>query len=60
MPKAVPHRKGSSTRHDPLHVQLKEDEVISKYGKISRPGKRARRKGGSDDENEEVSFILDS
>ncbi|KIJ26986.1 hypothetical protein M422DRAFT_216042 [Sphaerobolus stellatus SS14] len=60
MPKApAPRKKYSKTRHDPiqhdpLHVQLKQDEVLETYGKVTRPGKRAKRTNKSDEENEEV------
>lgn len=54
MPKAPLRKSGTKARHDPLHVQLKEDENFSKYGKVSKPGKRTKKQSGSGDENEEV------
>lgn len=43
------------TRHDPLHVQLREDEVHEKYGNVSRPGKRRKsRKAAEEEESGEV------
>lgn len=49
MPRAA--KPTGKTRHDPLHVQLGEDEVEAKYGKVSRPGKR--RKSGKDEEGDD-------
>lgn len=57
MPKTTAPKKGDKSRHDPLHVQLNQDEVISKYGKVSKPGKR-QKKRNSDEEEQET--ILDS
>lgn len=37
------------TRHDPLHVQLKEDELFEKYGNVSHPGKRKKSKKDDDE-----------
>ncbi|KAE8255594.1 hypothetical protein A4X03_0g5537, partial [Tilletia caries] len=31
-------------RHDPLHAQLREDDVIAKYGTVSAPGRRKHKK----------------
>lgn len=47
-------KPGGKQRHDPLHVQLKKDEIIEKYGTVSRPGKR-RKAVEEDDEAGEVS-----
>lgn len=53
MPRAV--KSSGKARHDPLHIQLKEDEVHEKYGNVSRPGKRRKSsKSEGDDENKEV------
>lgn len=52
MPKA--QKASGKTRHDPLHVQLGEDEVYVKYGKVSRPGKRRKDKDEEDEDNGEV------
>ncbi|KAH6915219.1 cell adhesion protein byn-1 [Coprinopsis sp. MPI-PUGE-AT-0042] len=51
MPRA---QKPSKPRHDPLHVQLDEDEVNSKYGRISQPGKRKKSKRADQDEDEVI------
>ena len=51
MPRA-PKATGK-TRHDPLHVQLGEDEVYAKYGKVSRPGKRRKSHAPEEDDDEE-------
>ena len=60
MPKATVSKKAKSGL-DPLHVQLKSDEVFSKYGKVSQPGKRSkqRKRGMEDDEVRESSRSLD-
>ncbi|OCH95873.1 cell adhesion protein byn-1 [Obba rivulosa] len=57
MPRAA--KATGKTRHDPLHVQLDEDELQQKYGRVSKPGKRtkSRTKETADDESGEV--ILD-
>ncbi len=44
------HKQPQKSRHDPLFVQLNEDEVEAKYGRVSQPGKR--KKGQKDDEND--------
>ncbi|KAF9535014.1 Bystin-domain-containing protein [Crepidotus variabilis] len=46
-------KQSSKARHDPLLVQLDEDEIEAKYGRISQPGKRkkSRRQSSQDDEN---------
>ncbi|KAI5124820.1 hypothetical protein M0805_005450 [Coniferiporia weirii] len=56
MPRAS--KPTGKTRHDPLHVQLKEDEIIEKYGDVSRPGKRRKSKKAEDD-GEDGEVILD-
>ncbi len=54
MPKAP--KASTKTKHDPLHVQLGEDEVYQKYGRVSQPGKRRKsRANDDDDEAGEVS-----
>lgn len=55
MPRAA--KPTGKSRHDPLHVQIGEDEVYAKYGRVSRPGKRSKTKGTTDEEedNGEVS-----
>jgi essential nuclear protein 1 len=44
-------------RHDPLHVQLNEDEVEAKYGRISHPEKRKKSHKKDDDETGDVRPI---
>ncbi|KAJ3526633.1 hypothetical protein NM688_g8236 [Phlebia brevispora] len=56
MPKA--QKASGKTRHDPLHVQLGEDEVYAKYGKVTRPGKR-RKSQAKDEDEENGEVILD-
>lgn len=57
MPRAT--KPSPKARHDPLHVQLDEDDIESKYGKISQPGKRkkSRKSQGDDEENGEVRLV---
>ncbi|KAF9076615.1 Bystin-domain-containing protein [Rhodocollybia butyracea] len=57
MPRAA--KPSGKSRHDPLLVQLDEDEQEVKYGRISQPGKRKKslKKSSEDDENLEV--VLD-
>lgn len=59
MPRAV--KPLAKPRHGPLHVQLNEDEVYSKFGKITKPGKRAKaHKGKGSDEEEGGEVRLSS
>jgi essential nuclear protein 1 len=56
MPRATAKATGK-TRHDPLLVQLHEDDVEAKYGRVSKPGKRQKGrtssgKGHEQDEND--------
>lgn len=53
-------KPSGKTRHDPLHIQLDEDEVQAKYGRLSQPGKRkkSRKSLTEDDENAEVRFTI--
>ncbi|GJJ07694.1 hypothetical protein Clacol_001899 [Clathrus columnatus] len=57
MPKAIAPKAGEKSRHDPLHVQLRKDEIDSKFGKVSRPGKRTKKRGSDEDEAQEI--VLD-
>ncbi|KAH9943001.1 cell adhesion protein byn-1 [Epithele typhae] len=56
MPKAP--KAPAKPKHDPLHVQLGEDEVHAKYGRVSQPGRR-RKSRAKDDEEEAGEAILD-
>lgn len=51
MPRSSTKPSGKS-RHDPLHVQLDDDELHAKYGRISQPGKRKKSRKGQPDEEE--------
>lgn len=46
MPRAP--RSTGKTRHDPLLVQLDEDETEAKYGRISAPGRRKKSRKSRD------------
>ena len=52
-PHAMPRvaKSSSALRHDPLHVQLREDEVHAKYGRLSQPGKRKKSRKSADNED---------
>ncbi|EIW62156.1 cell adhesion protein byn-1 [Trametes versicolor FP-101664 SS1] len=56
MPKAP--RAPAKAKHDPLYVQLGEDEAHAKYGRVSQPGRRKRSKT-NEDEEESGEAILD-
>ncbi|KAF7978307.1 hypothetical protein HWV62_909 [Athelia sp. TMB] len=58
MPRAQQKPSGK-TRHDPLHVQLDEDEVQAKYGRLSQPGKRKKSRKSLNDDDESGEVILD-
>ncbi|RDB20496.1 Uncharacterized protein C13G1.09 [Hypsizygus marmoreus] len=51
--------KPGKSRHDPLLVQLNEDEVKARYGRISQPGKRKKSKKSLSNEDENSEVILD-
>ncbi len=51
-------KPSGKTRHDPLHIQLGEDEQNAKFGKITRPGKRRKSQGVDAEENGEVRSTL--
>ena len=55
MPRAV--KPTGKSRHDPLHVQLREDELHAKYGNVSKPGKRRKGRSADEDENTEVGLV---
>lgn len=50
MPRA--QKPTGKSRHDPLLVQLNEDQTHAKFGRISQPGKRRKAAQSSDDEEE--------
>ncbi|EIN10812.1 cell adhesion protein byn-1 [Punctularia strigosozonata HHB-11173 SS5] len=52
MPRAL--KATGKTRHDPLLVQLREDEVHAKYGKVSQPGRRQKQRTDDEDHEEAV------
>jgi essential nuclear protein 1 len=55
MPRAL--KSQGKSRHDPLHVQLGEDEVQAKYGNISQPGKRMKSRRSSEYEDEDGEVL---
>jgi essential nuclear protein 1 len=57
MPRAAkPTGKG---RHDPLLVQLREDEVDAKYGRVSQPGRRKKARTSDADEDAAAAAAAD-
>jgi hypothetical protein len=57
MPRATKGVK--APRHDPLYTELDQDEDLKKYGRVSQPGKRSKKKNQrSDDEDEEVGKLF--
>lgn len=55
MPRA--QKSSGKSRHDPLIVQLDEDEVQAKYGRLSQPGKRKKFKTGAMGDDEDGSEV---
>lgn len=55
MPRAT--KPTGKTRHDPLLVQLREDELEAKYGKVSQPGKRKKTGKITDGEDDGETVI---
>ncbi|CAK5276085.1 unnamed protein product [Mycena citricolor] len=51
-------RKASSStgksRHDPLLVQLGDDEIEARYGRVSQPGKRKKKNARDEDDSEVI------
>lgn len=45
-------------RHDPLLVQLGNDELEAKYGRLSQPGKRKKFSGDDDGGDSEVRCLI--
>lgn len=57
----TPRKNKKTPRHDPLHVEVLQDETLAKYGEVSQPGRRKKKKGkaqgkNSDDEADVRSF----
>ncbi|KAG9127152.1 snoRNA-binding rRNA-processing protein [Ceratobasidium sp. 392] len=57
MPRVSSSSKGKA-RHDPLHVQLGEDETYSKFGRIASTGKRGKKR--QDEDENELDVVLDA
>ncbi|GAW08250.1 cell adhesion protein byn-1 [Lentinula edodes] len=57
MPRAI--KSSGKTRHDPLLVQLDEDQQEATYGRVSEPGKRKKNPKKSVQENEDSEALLD-
>ncbi|KAJ3734498.1 Bystin-domain-containing protein [Lentinula guzmanii] len=52
-------QSSGKTRHDPLLVQLDEDQQAAKYGRISEPGKRKKSSKNSLQHDEDSEAVLD-
>jgi len=53
-------KSAGKSRHDPLLVQLDEDDAEVRYGRISQPGKRKKTKpsqANDGDDNGEVNSL---
>ena len=50
MPKAP---RVVKVRHDPLHVDLEQDDSLQKFGRVSRPGRRKGKAREEDEGNDE-------
>ena len=54
-------KSSDKQRHDPLHVQLKQDEQFDKFGKSALVGKRKKKaqthEDNEDEDNEEVRLL---
>ncbi|KAF8803750.1 cell adhesion protein byn-1 [Phlegmacium glaucopus] len=57
MPRA--QKSSGKSRHEPLLVQLDEDEANAKYGHISQPGKRKKSRRSSNIDEDPSDVILD-
>ncbi|KAH9482459.1 hypothetical protein JR316_0004559 [Psilocybe cubensis] len=57
MPRAT--KSSGKSRHDPLLVQLDEDEAHARYGRISQPGKRKKSARSADPDDDDAEVILD-
>jgi essential nuclear protein 1 len=56
MPRVSSSSKGK-TRHDPLHVQLGDDETYSKFGRISSTSKREKKRPDEDENELDVGLL---
>ncbi|KAJ4000521.1 Bystin-domain-containing protein [Lentinula boryana] len=52
-------KSSGKTRHDPLLVQLDEDQQAAKYGRISEPGKRKKSSKNLLQHDEDSEAVLD-
>jgi hypothetical protein len=54
----MPRMPSGKSRHDPLIVQLNDDQLREKYGRLSQPGLRKKsRKASEDEEHGDVRSI---
>ncbi|KDQ20623.1 hypothetical protein BOTBODRAFT_50695 [Botryobasidium botryosum FD-172 SS1] len=60
MPRVVSSSKPGKVRHDPLHIQLQDDEFLEKYGRVTNPNKRKSKKSRPEDESNDPDAILDA
>lgn len=59
MPRAGPAKtqKRQDQRHNPLHVELARDEELAKYGKVTSPGRRKKKREDSDESDDEGAEV---
>lgn len=59
MPRVV-KKQQAEVRHDPLYKELAEDDLVQKFGRVSKPGKRVKSSTKKNEEGgkEEVSILL--
>ncbi|KAF8897176.1 Bystin-domain-containing protein [Infundibulicybe gibba] len=57
MPRAT--KSAGKSRHEPLIVQLGEDELEAKYGRVSQPGKRKKSRKSLVGDDDAAEAILD-
>jgi len=59
MPRVV-KKQQAEVRHDPLYKELAEDDLVQKFGRVSKPGKRVKSSTKKNEEGgkEEVSTDL--
>jgi essential nuclear protein 1 len=60
MPKATSTKKQQQPRHAPFVAQLAEEDLVQKFGRVSKPGKRAKKGDDDDDEAAEQTVRTSS
>jgi essential nuclear protein 1 len=55
MPRAP---KPTKQRHDPLHVEIEQDDSLRRFGRVSKPSKRRGQDDEDDHADQRVSLIV--